>query len=273
MAAKTIILTVLYIIIIMVDVNYKNKFNLKLFFIFFIALNLNLCAQNENVIFVEYQNSTYDTLNSNKKAINKIKLPEDETIDIMKNMRYGLYIKNNKSVFNLIESIEKDENIERFRLKQILSGGSFFYDNFNKTSINTVEFGGQKFNIILPKDKYNWVIGKEQKKINGYLCYNATCHFERFDKFRKKSLTFDPVVWFTPELPFPFGPKGMNNLPGLILEGSLNGKLFFYATKINLNFQNIKFDIEKPTTGIMVSEDEYSDIQIKLINEKMIKNQ
>lgn len=259
--------------ILLQQVLIKEMFYLKLFkkiiCALLILLSLNLCAQNNNVIFVEYQTSTYESFNNDTKSVSKIKLPEDDTKDIMKNMKYGLYIYNNKSIFNSIKNIENDENVDKSKLKEVLSGGTFFYDNLDKTIINSVEFGGQKFNVILQKNKYNWVIGKEQKKINGYLCFNATCHIEQFDKRRNKNLSFDPVVWFTPELPFSFGPKGMNNLPGLILEGSLNGKLFFYATTINLNFQNLKFDIQKPSSGINVNEEEYLDIQIKIINEKM----
>lgn len=57
-----------------------------------------------------------------------------------------------------------------------------------------------------------WHIGTETKTIGKYTAIRATTS-------RKKARHTEEIeVWFTPELPYSFGPLGYNGLPGLILE-------------------------------------------------------
>jgi GLPGLI family protein len=62
-------------------------------------------------------------------------------------------------------------------------------------------------------------------------------------------------VWYTPEIPLPYGPSLYNGLPGLVLEVHW-GKIVFKTTKIIVNpTQEIK--ILKPKKGIKINEKEY----------------
>lgn len=78
------------------------------------------------------------------------------------------------------------------------------------------------------KPVMNWKITKESQKILGYICYKATT------KFRGR----DYVAWFTPDIPYNYGPWKLGGLPGLILK--VENNLFDYdAKRIVLNSDKI----------------------------------
>lgn len=78
-------------------------------------------------------------------------------------------------------------------------------------------FGGFSLCILKEKlDTISWEIKPEQKKIKNYNCIKATTTYE--------GRTYE--VWFTPDIPAPFGPYRLRGLPGLILEAkSIDNKV------------------------------------------------
>lgn len=73
----------------------------------------------------------------------------------------------------------------------------------------------EKVLLKLPRDQI-WQFNNEKKKNGNFTCYKATSSYSitRGDK----TMTFPIIAWFTPEIPFGFGPMGYGGLPGLILE-------------------------------------------------------
>ena len=84
---------------------------------------------------------------------------------------------------------------------------------------------------FIVKEKWvniNWKIENKTKKIGGYLATKAK------GSFRGREYT----VWFTYEIPIPFGPWKLHGLPGLILEAEDSEKMMrFYATEIKIPFE------------------------------------
>lgn len=77
--------------------------------------------------------------------------------------------------------------------------------------------------------------------IDKYKCYKAIYTYEFQDKSKKtKSRTV--IAWFAPSLPYHFGPKQFQGLPGLILQLS-DHTVTFLATKIELFETETKINI------------------------------
>src|SRR5690606_33728451 len=98
------------------------------------------------------------------------------------------------------------------------------------------------------------------KMINNRKCYKATTIYQV--KYGKKEFTHPVVAWYSPELPFNFGPQGYGNLPGLILELQIRNATFTaYEIETDLNqeidfstlLKNVKI-ISELERDIMISE-------------------
>jgi GLPGLI family protein len=130
--------------------------------------------------------------------------------------------------------------------------------------LKRTESTGEVYLVEYPFQQYNWKITNEIKIIHGYKCFKATAHWEEFDYSRNISLKFDPEVWFTNEIPFPFGPKGLDGLPGLVLEGTFNGKTFFSVTEIQTEEKVKDKVLAEPTKGKKIALDDYLKLIGKL---------
>jgi GLPGLI family protein len=83
----------------------------------------------------------------------------------------------------------------------------------------------------LLKDKkpiIDWKITDSTKKIGHFICTKATTHF------RGRNY----IVWFTPEIPLPYGPWKLTGLPGLILEANDKSNDISFQVK-KVIFKNI----------------------------------
>lgn len=240
-----------------------KKLQAIIFVLVFYCVVNQMGAQGTNdYIKVTYKLRTESNNNSkpqkHKEIIeNLFKISKELEFELIANEQLGVYQYNKK--------LEIGEDDIIYKLAVNLGGGnSIYYRTLNKKIMHVQDFG-KKINVVYDPNELNWeIITEETKKIMGYTCYKAIGYKEQYDLGRKKTLTFSPVAWFAPELDLPYGPKGIDGLPGLVLEGSMNGKLFFYADKIEANAKlkngkNLK--IEK---GENLTETEYLELLQKM---------
>lgn len=90
--------------------------------------------------------------------------------------------------------------------------------------------------MIEIKEDCKWTITTENKKIADFQCYKATRPNFIIDRNGKEK-TLLITAWFAPSLPYSFGPKGYNGLPGLVLELT-DRKTTYLATNISANSLN-----------------------------------
>lgn len=126
-----------------------------------------------------------------------------------------------------------------------------FIDKKNNSIFNR-SYGGK---IIEKENKIlNWELTKETKKIDGHLCYKAI-YFLKFINRKGINTSIPIYAWFAPSLPYSYGPKYFNGLPGLILELQDRGTTF-YATSISI-LKDKELVIEFPK-GKTISQEDYT---------------
>lgn len=96
---------------------------------------------------------------------------------------------------------------------------------------------------------YQWVVQPETKTIAGYKCTKAT-----YSRPGAEGVTH--TAWFCPEIKSRFGPIGMGNLPGTILQVEQGG-MVFTTTKVELK---VKEKIEFPKNVKIITEEEYLNL-------------
>jgi GLPGLI family protein len=201
--------------------------------IFYIILFISLNLYNQNGI-VEYEG----ILSLNKEIKPEIK----ELINQVKNKnaKYILKFNDSLSSFEAIESMNlnpKEEAIEQLRQSFFLYKFTFYN---NKSNLLYREIEPKLYTIDTLK--YQWEITRETKAIDNYQCIKAFLN-EEITNSKGEVKTRTITAWFSPYMPFSFGPMGYSGLPGLILELELLGNKYV-AKKID--FTNKKIDIIYP---------------------------
>ena len=184
-----------------------------------------------------------------------------------------LYDKAVKSSDKIYQELSFNQKISKYSIIDLIADDDlkmaiawcncnkiYFEDIENKSIIfnNTNDASGIfKENEFIIRDslKINWEITSESKNIENFKCYKAT----QIIKYKNLKGEFSKTVvaWFTPEIPFSFGPKGYGGLPGLILE--LHDKNIIYgASKINLS--NEVKSIDLPKKGKIIKNEDFEKI-------------
>lgn len=117
-------------------------------------------------------------------------------------------------------------------------GNQVYFDREKDTLWSYVMGMGNMY-IKEKKPTINWKFEKETKKVGKYTCHKATAPFRGRDY----------TVWYTTEIPIPYGPWKFNGLPGLVLEAyDSEYKIYFY-------FKNMEYPVKEPIKISFIQED------------------
>lgn len=233
-----------------------------LFIALFISYSIFGQIDKYKCVFVNYKLSILN--NDELENINDKKTKEvvKEIGKSINNLEYSLYCDGQSSIYYKLDKLDVKENTLTQRLATRLGGRGIYYkSNQEKIKFVQKETLGEIFNIQVEED--DWVITNEKKIIQGYVCYKATTTREEINYYTGTKSVFNPTVWFTPEIPIPFGPKGLDGLPGLVLEGTINGKTIIYASKIEFYSNDCNKDLNMPKGGVNVTKEEYGKLMAK----------
>ncbi len=243
----------------------KNKF----LFIIVILLYNSVLSQTRHAVYgIRYGNyvkKTYNFNNANSSNLNKVALSllkglnkENEGI------QFDLFFNKKESIFKLQNKLHVNES----SLTTVAVSGTkgVFYNNFKERLRQVNSYGNLfiiKYHML---DNKKWKLLDENKKIGEYNCYKALTSYSIDGE------KFNVEAWFTPEITARFGPKGFNNLPGLIIELTIinRTKVTFYLKTLELVTSNIK--IQKPKKGKLVTKEEYDNIGKNLMRKMRNEN-
>lgn len=123
----------------------------------------------------------------------------------------------------------------------------------NKESFFRKKFGMELLTVKDSIERIEWQLKEEIKEIGSFLCQKA------IGKYRGRMYE----VWFTNEIPVPFGPWKLNGLSGLVLEVyESTGAYSITATKIELGKGGKEYEskLEELDLKDVISLEEYKQI-------------
>ncbi|MFC6098401.1 GLPGLI family protein [Flavobacterium qiangtangense] len=229
-----------------------------LIFLIFFSINFNVHSQTA---IINYQVIANDKLLDIAKKASNTKFEIDGVDNAISRLEYQLEINKNTSYFYLLPSLDLEDKKSKFA--KIFAGSDKYFSNGNEI-IKKTDYSGKTFNISL-ESNYDWKLSNETKMINNYLCYKATLEAKNY-----KGAISKVIAWYSPKIPFNFGPKGYSKLPGLILE--LQDKLVTYlVSKVQLN-NDISNRVNLKKENIIQDDDVISEDKFHEIIEKVKHN-
>ena len=184
---------------------------------------------------------------------------EEITDERMKN---SFFIKTiNEYKENIIFDLIFNDSVSNFKTQELLNvenKGKINYASY--MVIDGEYYFNSKSSILIKKlddldclitNKLNWTLHLEEKIIDGMKCYKATS--EKTVINSKGKFVFPITAWYTPDLPYSFGPGIFVGLPGLVLEVR-DRNFVIFAKKIVLK-SNEK--IKEISVDKTISEEEY----------------
>ena len=205
---------------------------------------------------IEYKIQSIDF--STKSNDTKIKNVMGDLLAEANKQMFSIEFNSSRSRFTINTFLSTPSNNEQCKKTIVKIASNRFTSDFNyyldkKENVVILE----KTNGALIKKKYDkkvWDITSESKMVDKYLCYKAN-HIKSYIGRDGKEKNITIIAWFAPSLPFAYGPKDYNGLPGLILELT-EKETTYYASKINITKdKEVKIDFPK---GKTISEEEYN---------------
>lgn len=175
-----------------------------------------------------------------------------QVINLINNHKQSFVLKANSDGYVFIDDEKTLTDFEqkiRVLQKATVLINDFYYDRSSQKLYKLKE----DLKIEVTK-KQNWQLTQETKIINGYTCYKATCEWEYETRSGNNGIR-SAIAWYTPQIPFSYGPNGFQDLPGLILEIEQNGNKLV-VKKIELFKENLNISFPKTRT---IDEQKYNE--------------
>ena len=219
---------------------------------------------------------------------------------------YILTFNKSESIYKEDEKLEAPGSVRGWGgMGSSFTGGPKYKNVKTKEVLQEQEFFGKQFLIKDELKGLEWKMGTETKRIGQYTCFKATA-IKKVDKTDWRSMrrrggdsdekkdaektkdstktgddadvksddpmseieipdTIEVVAWYTPQIPINQGPDDYWGLPGLILEVNAD-RTTILCTKFVMNPEE-KEEIEKPEKGDEVTQEEYTEIITKKMEE------
>ena len=138
---------------------------------------------------------------------------------------FSLVFNDSTSVFYLEKKLFSDNRAASFVLRNTGYYGRIKQNTNNYITEELQEAFGR---FLVSREYQKWELYDKSKVIGEYTCFKATTSYTTTNP-KGKVFKHNFTAWYTPQLPYKYGPAGYGNLPGLIIE--LQGDNFTYGVK------------------------------------------
>ena len=195
-------------------------------------LLFNFCFCFSQVKIIEYRAFSIDTSMRNVPNLFRDDFSKYNK-DISKVTYTLLFDENNMKFFANKPSDLSNNDFDLTLIMADIVGTTYRKKNTNEVFNERERFGSLRNFVATSNLITNWSITNETKTINGYNCIKATSLLTIDYGDHDPNQLYPITAWFCPDLKYPYGPRGIGGLPGIILELNQN-IITFYASKIDL---------------------------------------
>src|SRR5690554_4169358 len=231
----------------------RNYFALILFFLSIIS---NAQIQSGKVIYKIKENPVAiqgllenpNLLPEGKQMLTERFASERASVGYIK---FELLFNKDESLFQSTNSqMKHDAGLDLNKVINRAGARGLFYTNLPENLLlHQLHYLDRDWLVKDKLDEREWKVTNETKQIQGYTCFKA------ITKIKMKDNSFKELeAWFTPDIPFQFGPMNFAGLPGIILEMEYRYYIF-YADK--LEFSGKVNQIKRPNKGELYTSEDY----------------
>lgn len=171
---------------------------------------------------------------------------------------FSLIFNDSISIFYLEKKLYSDNDLVSLALIDVGYYGRIKQQPKNYITEELQESFGK---FLVSRSYQKWVLHDETKQIGEYLCFKATT-FHTTTNPKGKVFKHNFTAWYTPQIPYKFGPAGYGNLPGLIIQ--LQGDKATYGVKkiefYNTNEKSKKNRMPKLKNKKLISEEKFEKL-------------
>ncbi|AKA35479.1 GLPGLI family protein [Flagellimonas lutaonensis] len=230
--------------------------------IFFISILLcfpTLAEGQESKGHVVYR-MKYQPFENNNAQNFSFTNKKEKIVTAIYEIKAELFFDEHRSIYKIRPNLELENDFSH-KIAKIIAGGVWYKNLKTKSKIERINSMGEEINVIRDFKTYDWHISTEEKMIGNFKTFKASTSFKEKNNFTKKDEDFEITAWFCPQISASFGPKGIDGLPGLVLEATINNRITLFATEIDLQAEFDLSTLEKPKGGIDMTEEKFNKIR------------
>lgn len=205
-----------------------------------------------------------------KKAMKSNEDKSNTPPKVVKGLSYLLKANDSVSTYSYVETMTNEAELDKIGKIARRGGNGIYYKNrVREIKLRKLDFLGEVFLITYPYNEWDIELKNETKKIGKYTCYKAILKADDYNPILKKKSELIREVWYTPEIPLPFGPAGYDGLPGLVLEVK-EGGIYYVVDKIDFKKNNdSKEQILPPKGGLEVTKQGFNDKMFEIYKRRL----
>ncbi|SEA41878.1 GLPGLI family protein [Psychroflexus halocasei] len=181
-----------------------------------------------------------------------------EAESIASELDFSLILNDSISVFYLEKKLFSDNRAASFAIRK-----SGYYGRIKQQPHNyiTEELQESFGEFLVSRPYHEWELQDETKVIGDYTCFKATTSYTTTNP-KGKAFNHSFTAWYTPQLPYSFGPAGFGDLPGLIIE--LQSDDYTYGVKkikfFDKEQKNKENEIPRLKRKKLITEEEFEKL-------------